>query len=121
MKICYLILAYNDIGNLKRLVNRLNENAVFIIHIDKKTDIEPFIEAFKSYDNVEFLCNKNRVKIYWGGFSIVQAEINLVKRALQNEKYLKYVLYLVLIIQSKIMSIFIIILKRIVQWSLFVE
>ncbi|HAP7932304.1 TPA: glycosyl transferase, partial [Enterococcus faecium] len=46
MKICYLILAYNDIGNLKRLVNRLNENAVFIIHIDKKTDIEPFIEAF---------------------------------------------------------------------------
>ncbi|HBH6291206.1 TPA: glycosyl transferase, partial [Enterococcus faecium] len=92
MKICYLILAYNDIGNLKRLVNRLNENAVFIIHIDKKTDIEPFIEAFKSYDNVEFLCNKNRVKIYWGGFSIVQAEINLVKRALQNEKYLKYVL-----------------------------
>ncbi|HAP7946407.1 TPA: glycosyl transferase, partial [Enterococcus faecium] len=55
MKICYLILAYNDIGNLKRLVNRLNENAVFIIHIDKKTDIEPFIEAFKSYDNVEFL------------------------------------------------------------------
>ncbi len=27
-----------------------------------------------------------------GGFSIVQAEINLVKRALQNEKYLKYVL-----------------------------
>ncbi|BDP91768.1 hypothetical protein EfmGK923_19410 [Enterococcus faecium] len=43
----------------------MNENAVFIIHIDKKTDIEPFIEAFKSYDNVEFLCNKNRVKIYW--------------------------------------------------------
>ena len=61
MKICYLILAYNDIGNLKRLVNRLNENAVFIIHIDKN-DIEPFIEAFKSYDNVEFLCNKTVLK-----------------------------------------------------------
>ncbi|NTO32928.1 glycosyl transferase, partial [Enterococcus faecium] len=70
----------------------MNENAVFIIHIDKKTDIEPSIEAFKSYDNVEFLCNKNSVKIYWGGFYIVQAEINLVKRELQNEKYLKYVL-----------------------------
>lgn len=62
LKICYLILAYNDIGNLKRLVNRLNENAVFIIHIDKKTDIEPFIEAFKSYDNVEFYVIKTVLK-----------------------------------------------------------
>ncbi|BDP94948.1 hypothetical protein EfmGK941_19530 [Enterococcus faecium] len=71
-------------SSFKRKINLLTNH--------NQTDIEPFIEAFKSYDNVEFLCNKNRVKIYWGGFSIVQAEINLVKRALQNEKYLKYVL-----------------------------
>ncbi|BDP91769.1 hypothetical protein EfmGK923_19420 [Enterococcus faecium] len=57
MKICYLILAYNDIGNLKRLVNRLNENAVFIIHIDKmgkKVIKEPYAnkitQELKSYD-----------------------------------------------------------------------
>ncbi|WP_165003215.1 MULTISPECIES: beta-1,6-N-acetylglucosaminyltransferase [unclassified Enterococcus] len=92
MEICYLILAYNDIENLKRLIDRLNKNAVFFIHIDKKTNIEPFIQEFKLYKNVNFLRGNDRVKIYWGGFSIVQAEINLVLKALQNGKYLKYVL-----------------------------
>lgn len=90
--ICYLVLAYNDVYNLKRLVDRLNTNAVFFIHIDKKTNIRPFINEFKGYDNVIFLDNEERIKIYWGGFSIVQAEINLVTRALKNEEYLKYVL-----------------------------
>lgn len=92
-KICYLILAYNDATNLKRLIDRINYRADFIVHIDKKSDINPFESLLSNYENVHFLNEEMRIKIYWGGFSIVQAEINLVKEALgRKEKYVKYVL-----------------------------
>ncbi|WP_029276830.1 beta-1,6-N-acetylglucosaminyltransferase [Carnobacterium jeotgali] len=90
-KICYLILAYNDPENLHRLVNRLNDRADFYIHIDKKNDITPFATLFDSYPNVTLI--QNRVKIYWGGFSIVQAELNLIETALnKHDSYMRYVL-----------------------------
>lgn len=90
-KICYLILAYNDCENLKRLITRLNEAADFYIHIDKKTEITPFKDALKEFNNVFFI--EKREKIYWGGFSIVQAELNLVTAALNSgEDYLRYIL-----------------------------
>lgn len=92
-KICYLILAHNDTTNLKRLVDSINYQADFIVHIDKKSDILPFKKLFLDYENVSFLEDKLRTKIYWGGFSIVQAEINLVSEALRRKnKYIKYVL-----------------------------
>lgn len=92
-KICYLILAHNDAKNLKRLIDRINYRADFIIHIDKKSDIIPFESLFSNYENVHFLNEERRIKIYWGGFSIVQAEINLAKEALgRKEEYIKYVL-----------------------------
>ncbi|WP_429963985.1 beta-1,6-N-acetylglucosaminyltransferase [Enterococcus sp. AZ072] len=92
-KVCYLILAHNDIANLKRLVDSINYQADFIIHIDKKSDILPFKKLFLGYENISFLDDKLRSKIYWGGFSIVQAEINLVNEALKRKKkYIKYVL-----------------------------
>lgn len=90
-KICYLILAYDDPKNLYRLVNRLNDRADFYIHIDKKSEIKEFTTLFEEYPNVTFI--KDRVKVYWGGFSIVQAELNLVETALsKNNSYMRYVL-----------------------------
>lgn len=90
-KICYLILAYNDPENLYRLINRLNDRADFYIHIDKKSEIKEFTTLFEDYPNVTFI--KDRVKVYWGGFSIVQAELNLVETALsKNNSYMRYVL-----------------------------
>ncbi len=90
-KICYLILAYNDPENLYRLINRLNNRADFYIHIDKKSEIKEFTTLFEDYPNVIFI--KDRVKVYWGGFSIVQAELNLVETALsKNNPYMRYVL-----------------------------
>lgn len=91
-KIYYLILAHNDIENLKRLIDRLNYNADFLIHIDKKTNINDFRSAFLLFDNVHFLDETQRVKIYWGGYSIVQAELNLVEEALKDDEHIKYIL-----------------------------
>lgn len=90
-KICYLILAYNDPKHLKRMIERLDDSADFLIHIDKKTDITPFIDLLAGNGNVSFI--EQRVNIFWGGYSIIQAELNLVREALtKGENYLRYVL-----------------------------
>jgi hypothetical protein len=81
-KIAYLIAAHNDPEHLERLVCTLNDDADFFIHIDKKQPIEPFIERIDK-PNVTFLTDHDRIKVYWGGFSQVQATLNLLKRCLE--------------------------------------
>ena len=85
------MLAYDDPNHLYRLITKLNDRADFFIHIDKKTEIKPFTDLLGNHPNVTFI--ENRVKVYWGGFSIVQAELNLVDTALNKQvPYLRYVL-----------------------------
>jgi len=80
MKLAYLILVHNAPHHLSRLINRLDgPNVVFLIHIDKKSDIGPFINAVKKADNIHFI--KNRINIYWRGYSIVKATLELMKAA----------------------------------------
>lgn len=88
MKIAYLIMIHNNPIHLKRLINSLNTKDVdFYIHIDKKTK-----RSFNlpKYDNVIKI--KNNIPIFWGGFSQVQASINLLKEAKKNRKYDYYIL-----------------------------
>lgn len=86
MKIAYLILAHTDPRQLQKLVKSLFQENVtyFFIHIDKKTNITPFIDKLKDIDNCIFI--KNRVTINWAGYSICQAEKNLLKASLGYEK-----------------------------------
>jgi hypothetical protein len=82
MKIVYLILAHKAPNHLSRLVRSLDSpNAVFFIHVDRKTDILPF-RNWLSRPNVTFL--EKRVPVYWGEFSIVQATINLMSEAVRH-------------------------------------
>lgn len=77
-KIAFLIAAHSDPPHLQRLVNALDADADFFIHIDKKQPIAPFTERINK-PNVVFLTDRDRVKVYWGGFSQVQATLNLLK------------------------------------------
>lgn len=82
MKIAYLILAHNTPNHLPRLVRALDSpNAVFLIHVDSRSDISRFRDRL-SQRNVTFL--EQRVPVYWGEFSIVQATINLIGEALSR-------------------------------------
>lgn len=81
-KIAYLIAAHSDPEHLERLVNVLDYSADFFIHIDKKQQIEPFLERIDKA-NVFFLKGNDRIKVYWGGFSQVQATLNLLKKCLE--------------------------------------
>ena len=74
MRIAHLILIHKNPLQLERLINAIeHKNFDFYIHVDLKTDIEPFL-YLSARRNVFFI--KKRTKIYWAGFGTIQATIN---------------------------------------------
>jgi Core-2/I-Branching enzyme len=81
VKIAYLILAHNNPGVLGRAIRRLSTNDCgFFIHIDKKSDIAEFSSIRGG--NVHFC--RDRVPVYWGDFSQIQAILRLLRTALEE-------------------------------------
>lgn len=79
-----LILCYRKIPYIAQLA-KLNKNCNFYIHVDLKSDIHDVKSDFDpELSNVFWL--KNRVEINWGGFSIVQAILNLLELSLANHE-----------------------------------
>ncbi len=78
MKIAYLIVAHNNPEHLRRLITALSSNsASFFIHIDKKSDIDPFLSI--KGDNIHF--TNDRIPVFWGDFSQVEATLVLLRSA----------------------------------------
>lgn len=78
----YIILAHKAPEQLKRLIDRINDkDSFFIIHIDKKSDIERFTECIRGH-NIKFITN--RINCLWGDFSQVIATINLMKEVVSS-------------------------------------
>ena len=84
MKVAYVLLAHRDPDQIERLVNCLKDTGDFYIHIDKKSDIKPFYNKFKTYDCVHFL--KNRINVTWAGWSMVKGYMMLLREALESHK-----------------------------------
>ena len=63
MKIAYIIGAYADPENLKRLILALGSQS-FFVHVDKETNIEPFQRALSGMKGVTLL--ENRTNVHWG-------------------------------------------------------
>lgn len=83
-KHAYLIIAHNNFYILERLLKLIDDDRNDIyIHIDKK--VKNF--DFNYFNNI---CRKSkvkfikRIKVYWGGYSQVQCELNLLKAAIKN-------------------------------------
>lgn len=72
-RIAYIISAYKDAPHLARLVDALNKDADFYIHIDLKSDIKPFEEALG--DKVTFV---SRHWVSWGGWEQVEYQKELL-------------------------------------------
>lgn len=90
MKVAHLILAHNEPIQLKRLVEKLHHvDAFFFIHIDLKTDVQPFTELFVGENQVFFI--KQRVKITWAAYSMVQATLNSFKEIKAAEFKIDYI------------------------------
>jgi hypothetical protein len=87
MKIAYLILAHQHPAQLAELVTTLNhENrSLFYIHVDRKSKgflDSPSLTAIRNWKNVTFI--EDRVGVYWGGFSIVEATLRLLRQAVDE-------------------------------------
>lgn len=87
MKIAYLLTAYLDPFQLKRLCEALlfeagEDSSDVYLHIDRKVDITPFVNVLQSNERVHFC--KNRYYINWGGFNQVLAQRELLGSALNS-------------------------------------
>lgn len=91
MKIAYLILAHNNPQHLQRLVSALSSRScAFFIHIDRKASLRSFSNV--TGKNVFFA--QERVPVYWGDFSQVEAILILLRTALADQRRFDYVVLL---------------------------
>lgn len=87
MKIAYLIVTHDNPAHLARLTRALSSSASSIfIHVDQKSEIAEFTRAQNA--NVHFI--QDRVRVYWGDFSQVEATLNLLKSALSAPERFDY-------------------------------
>src|SRR3954454_18339911 len=83
--IAYLIVAHHEPDILRRLVLSLSaEWSRFFIHIDKKVDVRPLVEALADVPDVTFV--EARVPVYWGGWSQVRATLSLIDAAVMSSQ-----------------------------------
>ncbi len=88
MKIAYLMLVHKNFNQIKLLTDQLADELTHVyIHVDKKNE-----ELFNELKN-EYVNNENvsiidkRIKVNWSGFSQVQATLNLMESALENNNF----------------------------------
>lgn len=90
-QIAYIYLCHNNPELLGRVANVLKyKKDIIFVHVDRKVDIKPFVEACAECQNVYFV--PNRIDNYWGGFNSVIATIETIKSALNLDKYTRFVL-----------------------------
>lgn len=88
MKIAHLILTHANPLQLRRLIKQLaHPDADFYIHIDLKSDIKEFISL--NSENIKFI--ENRIAVYWGAYSIVQATVNSFEEILKAPQKYDYI------------------------------
>ncbi|MCO4572204.1 hypothetical protein Si080_01404 [Streptococcus infantarius subsp. infantarius] len=83
-KHAFLIIAHNNWGQLKKLIECLDSGTHDIyVHIDKKSkDFDEFY--FRNSVMKSSLKFYREFEVYWGGFSQVQVEMFLLKQAYTN-------------------------------------
>lgn len=84
INIAYLILVHRLPKQFKRLFKAIySPNNYYLIHIDKKANIdlhEEIKEFINDFQNTYILESEN---IVWGGYSMVQVELNGIKKLLE--------------------------------------
>jgi hypothetical protein len=85
-EIAYIILAHKLPDQFARLVSRLDgADALIIVHVDRKTDIEPFRRALADAGATgsNILLLEDRVAVNWGDYGSVQASLAGLQQALR--------------------------------------
>jgi hypothetical protein len=90
VKIAFLNLCHTDPAIVARAAVKLTEHKYFdmYVHIDAKSDIQPFESALSGMGRVHF--TDERVKVYWGGFNAIRATVALLRQALASPRGYDY-------------------------------
>ncbi len=82
MKIGYIILCHKEPELVRQLIRKVTEGTenIAVVHVDAKSDIEPFVRDFLRNNKVTFV--EKRTNVYWGGFSSIEATMNALEIAL---------------------------------------
>ncbi len=92
MRVAHLITAHAAPEQLRRLISRLEHpSADFYIIIDLKTDIIPFT-ILREIPRVYFI--KERIKIYWGEYSMVHSTLIGFKEIIASGKSYDFINFL---------------------------
>ncbi|MDR1737289.1 MAG: beta-1,6-N-acetylglucosaminyltransferase [Candidatus Symbiothrix sp.] len=91
-KHAFLILAHAHPEQLEEIVGLLSApNHYFFIHIDKKNEIILISDAMRRLQaNDKVVVLKNRLRTNHGGFSLVQATLNLLQTACEHPAQMDY-------------------------------
>jgi hypothetical protein len=94
MKIAYLVLCHADPQYIARLCRKLTEgnsqNSVFL-HVDRKsTMMQELSQLLAGAAQVYF--TPRRVPVYWGGYSLVQATLELMRQSMAQGDHDRFVL-----------------------------
>ncbi|MFR9603403.1 MAG: beta-1,6-N-acetylglucosaminyltransferase [Rikenellaceae bacterium] len=94
MKFAYLILSYKNFEQLKRFISSIEGDGVRIyIHIDKKVYVSPQLreQLIALGGNISIVDDCDRVSVFWGGFSLVDAMIVTMHSYLSDDFVADYV------------------------------
>lgn len=80
MKFAFLISAHTDPIHLKRMIEQLPQESVYVVHIDAKSDITAFTRIITD-PRVYFL--EDRTDVMWGSIGVVEAQMRLIRKALE--------------------------------------
>lgn len=87
MKHGFLVLTHFSPQKTCDLISRLSDpDHYFVIHFDKKTRIDetdPFYQKLVADKNVTVL--KDRVDVQWGGYRIINADLNMMREILKHK------------------------------------
>lgn len=93
VRIAYLVIAYMDPEQLRRLSVRLSQTSDVYIHINASVDIRPFVESLRTVEGEgRITFSTDRYRIVWGGYSILEATFSMLRQAFQNEDYDRVIL-----------------------------
>ncbi|KAL4229261.1 hypothetical protein ACF0H5_012301 [Mactra antiquata] len=90
--IAYSILMYKSVEQSERLLRTIyRPQNIYCIHVDAKT-ADAIFKAVKSitdcFDNVFVL--EERLNVTWGTFSVLEPELQCMRRLMKSNKYWKY-------------------------------
>ena len=89
MRLAHLIICHINPEQVKRMVIAMQHPETDIyVHVDRKVSIKPFL-PLAELPNVYLV--KDRVRVYWGGYSIVQATLSGFRQILGSGIIYNYI------------------------------